>query len=55
MGKKDDGFKGGSVANERLAHRGDRGWESPRDERRAEDFDAAQAAADAARIASRKN
>jgi hypothetical protein len=24
-------WKGGGVANERLAHRGDKGWEQPRD------------------------
>lgn len=56
MGKKDD-FKGGSIGNEHLAHRGDKGWDNPRDDDRqpgAGDFSREQAAADAARIASRQ-
>lgn len=32
MGKQE--WKGGGVANERLAHRGDKGWENPRDDDR---------------------
>lgn len=31
---KDKDFKGGSIGNERLAHRGERGWDNPRDDDR---------------------
>lgn len=31
MGKDD--FRGGSIANDRHAHRGDRGWTAPREDR----------------------
>lgn len=31
MGKQE--FKGGGIGNERLAHRGEKGWDNPRDER----------------------
>lgn len=52
MGKKYEEPKSGGVANERFAHRGDKGWEQPRDaDRDPEAFDPAQAAADAARHA----
>ena len=33
MGSKDK-FTGGSIGNERLAHRGSKGWENPRDDER---------------------
>jgi hypothetical protein len=31
MGKR---FEGGSIGNDRSAHRGDRGWDNPRDDER---------------------
>lgn len=55
MAKKDTPTSGG-VANERLAHRGDKGWTSPRDPKNDTPFDAIRAADDAARnVAKQRN
>lgn len=34
MSKKYEEPKSGGVANERFAHRGDKGWDNPRDDQR---------------------